>query len=549
MVVTLATLTFERDGNTDGATACTKRVNMSSRALVGNVSEWLRQTVEMFDASQSVANVNIAVAKSAPKGATAVAYAVATKGAVARQLGVNRSGLDANNFDGKVGQLLAVPNGDGVVYAIGVGDPDSIDLAAVRTAAANFARATSKHAHLAINLADLGHLDAKAAGHAGAEGALLGSYRYVGLKNDESGASKLTDLTLIAGDKRTKGVQQGADRGAIVAGAAALSRELANTPPTYLNAKDIAVKAVEIGAATGLEVEVFNKDQLTQMGCGGMIGVNRGSTEPPRMIKLTYSPRTAKNAKVAHLAMVGKGVMYDSGGISLKPSNPSHVAMKMDMSGAASVLSAMSALKALKCKAKVTAWLMCTDNMPSGSALKLGDVLTMRNGKTVEIHNTDAEGRLVLADGLSLAVEDEPDGIVDIATLTGSALGALGTEIACLLGTNQDFVEQVKTSSADVDEPVWQLPMETKRYRKLLDSVVADMRNIGGPYGGTITAGIFLSEFTGDVPYAHLDIAGPMENAGDGGLQAKGASGFGTRLLIDLACNFTAPTDGASHTA
>ena len=504
----------------------------------------------MLDASQSVANVTASVAKSAPKDATAVAYAVAAKGAVPRQLGVNRAGLDANDFEGKVGQTLAIPHAEGVVYALGVGDPDSVDLAGLRDAAANFARAAAKHEHIAINLADLGHLDAAAAGQAVTEGALLGSYRYVGLKNDESGASKLSELTLIAGDKRRKAVQQGADRGAVIAGAAALARELANMPPTELNAKDIAVKAVEIGAATGLEVEVFNKDQLTAMGCGGMIGVNRGSTEPPRMIKLTYSPKNSgKEADVAHLAMVGKGVMYDSGGISIKPSNPSHVAMKMDMSGAAAVLSAMSVLAALECKAKVTAWLMCTDNMPSGSALKLGDVLTMRNGKTVEIHNTDAEGRLVLADGLSLAVEEGVDGIVDIATLTGSALGALGTEIACLLGTNQDFVEQVKTSAADVDEPVWQLPMETKRYRKLLDSVVADMRNIGGPYAGTITASIFLTEFTGDVPYAHLDIAGPMENPADAGVQAKGASGFGTRLLIDLACNFTKPADGAAHTA
>ena len=243
----------------------------------------------MFDASQSVVNVNVTVTKSVPKGTTAVAYAVATKGTVARQLGVNRAGLAANNFDGKVGQMLAVPNGEGVAYAVGVGVPDSIDLAAVRTAAANFARAASKHTHLAINLADLGHLDAKAAGRAVAEGALLGSYRYVGLKNDESGGAKLTDLTLVAGDKRSKGVRQGADDGVVVARAAALARELANTPPTYLNAKDIAVKAVEIAAATGLDVEVFNKDQLTQMGCGGMIGVNQGSTEPPRMVKLSYS--------------------------------------------------------------------------------------------------------------------------------------------------------------------------------------------------------------------------------------------------------------------
>lgn len=491
----------------------------------------------MNDASATVANVNVSVAKSAPKSATAVAYAVATKGAVARQLGLNRAGLEANKFEGKVGQSLAVPSATGVAYAIGVGDPDSIDITAVRRAAANFARATAKHADIAINLADLAHLDAKAAGQAVAEGVLLGSYRYVGLKGDESSGSKLVSATVVASEKRAKAVQQGVERGVVVGVAATFARELANTPPSYLNAKDIAAKAVALSHDAGLVVEVFNKDQLLAMGCGGMIGVNAGSTEPPRMVKLTYSPKNA----TGHLAMVGKGVMYDSGGISLKPSNPSHVAMKMDMSGAAAVLSAMSALKAMKCKTKVSAWLMCTDNMPSGSALKLGDVLTMRNGKTVEIHNTDAEGRLVLADGLSLAAEEAPDGIVDIATLTGSALAAMGTEIACVLGTNQPFVEQVKACAETVDEAVWQLPMATAEYRKLLDSVVADMRNIGGPYAGTITASIFLSEFTGDVPYAHLDIAGPMEKPSDGGLYSKGASGFGTRLLIDLACNFTAP--------
>jgi leucyl aminopeptidase len=323
-----------------------------------------------------------------------------------------------------------------------------------------------------------------------------------------------------------------------VAGAAALARELANTPPTYLNAKELAAKAVDIGSAAGLHVEVFNKDQLEQMGCGGLLGVNRGSVEPPRMVKLTYSPRNA----TGHLALVGKGIMYDSGGISLKPSDAFHQVMKMDMSGAAAVLSTMSALKALKCRTKVTAWLMCTDNMPSGSALKLGDVLTMRNGKTVEIHNTDAEGRLVLADGLSLAVEDGPDAIVDIATLTGAVMGALGPEIAGLLGTDQALVDQVKACADAIDEPVWQLPLEKSRYRKLLDSVVADMRNIGGPYGGTITASIFLSEFTGDVPWAHLDIAGPMKVDGDEGIYSKGATGFGTRLLIDLATNFTPPS-------
>jgi leucyl aminopeptidase len=491
----------------------------------------------MIDASSALSSVDVSLSRSAPKAATAVGLAVATKGSVPRQLGLNRAALEANGFEGTTGQTLAVPTGDGVVVAVGVGDPGSVDANGLRSAAAAFGRAASKHSRLATNLADVAGVDARSAGAAVVEGVLLASYRYVGLKNDSAVGSKLEALTLVAGEKRAKAIEQGAARGAAIAGAAALARELANTPPTYLNAKDIADRAVEIGTETGLQVEVFNQDQLEQLGCGGLLGVNRGSVEPPRMVKLTYTPRKP----TGHLALVGKGVMYDSGGISLKPSDAFHQVMKMDMSGAAAVLSTMSALKALRCKAKVTAFLMCTDNMPSGSALKLGDVLTMRNGKTVEIHNTDAEGRLVLADGLSLAAEEEPDGIVDIATLTGSVLTALGPKIAGVLGNNQSLVDQVESSAESIDEPVWQLPLDTKRYRKTLDSVVADMRNIGGPYAGTITASIFLSEFVGDVPWAHLDIAGPMKVDGDEGIYSKGATGFGTRLLLDVACNFEAP--------
>jgi leucyl aminopeptidase len=272
------------------------------------------------------------------------------------------------------------------------------------------------------------------------------------------------------------------------------------------------------------------------MGCGGLLGVNKGSTEPPRMVKLTYTP----NDPVGHLVMVGKGVTYDSGGISLKPSDAMHANMKMDMTGAAAVLSAMSALRALRCRAAVTGYLMCTDNRPSGSAMAMGDVLRFRNGKTAEIHNTDAEGRLILADGLSLATELKPDAIVDIATLTGACLSALGPSIAGVLGTNQHFIEQVVAAGTKTDEPVWQLPLE-RSYRKFLDSNVADMKNIGGPYGGAITAALFLAEFTGDVPWAHLDIAGPMNVDADDAWLSRGATGFGSRLLIDLALNFTKP--------
>ena len=491
----------------------------------------------MSDASAAVSSVSVATARSTPKGATALGVGVATKGPIPRQVGLNRAALEANGFTGATGQTIAVPGADGIVVAVGLGDVGTIDANGLRAAAASFARAAVKHRSLATTLADVDGVDAKAAGQAVVEGVLLASYRYVGLKTSADNASSLESLTLVVGEKRHKQVDAGVERGVVVARSAALARELANTPPTYLNAADIAARAVTIAAETGLEVQVFNKDELEQLGCGGLLGVNRGSVEPPRMIKLTYTPRNP----AGHLALVGKGIMYDSGGISLKGGDAFHQIMKMDMSGAAAVLATMSALRELKCKSAVTAFLMCTDNMPSGSAVKLGDVLTMRNGKTVEVLNTDAEGRLVLADGLSLAAELRPDAIVDIATLTGACLTALGTGIAGLLGNDQGLVDQLRERSADVDEPVWQLPLDTKRYRKLLDSVSADLRNIGGPYGGTITAAIFLNEFVDGVPWAHLDIAGPMNVDADDGIYARGATGFGTRLLIDLACNFTRP--------
>jgi leucyl aminopeptidase len=485
---------------------------------------------DMTDAAVQMSVALISIARSAPSAADALGLAVGTSGPVPRQFGLTRAVLERHEFTGAVGQTLAIPTKDGPrLIAVGVGeDADSNQL---RDAAAAFARAAGNAEHLATNLADR---DAAAA-QAVTEGVLLATYRYVAQKNDKSTGNALRELTLIGSAANADAMTRGADRGSTMAAAANLARELANTPPSHLTALQMAAKAKQVASDSGLSYEEFDADQLGVMGCGGMLGVNAGSTEPPRMVKLSYTPRNPK----AHVALVGKGVMYDSGGISLKPSNPMHALMKMDMSGAAAVLGAMGSLKALGCRNRVTAWLMCTDNMPSGSAMKLGDVLTMRNGKTVEIHNTDAEGRLILADGLSLAVEEKPDAIVDIATLTGAALAALGLECAAVLGSDANLLEQVKSSAAAVDEPVWELPLSRDRYRKLLNSVVADMKNVGGPYAGAITAAIFLSEFSGDIPWAHLDIAGPMNVDSDDGWKSKGATGFGTRLLIDLALGFT----------
>lgn len=484
--------------------------------------------------AMSTTPVSVEVVRSVPRGVEAVGLPVAATGPVPRQLGLSRAALAANGFEGKPGQVLVVPAAAGPTFiAVGIGDPSALTANGLRSAAAALVRAAGKRTTIATTLADLEGVDSRTAGQAVVEGALLAAYKYTGLKSGDNGGT-LTGISIVAGDKRGPGVKAGVERGLVTARATHLARDLANTPPAYLTARKMAEKAVEVAGQSGLGVEVFDKDKLAAMGCGGMIGVNQGSAEPPRMVKLTYTPRNP----TGHLVLVGKGVMYDSGGISLKPSDAMHAKMKMDMSGAAAVLATMSTLKALKVKARVTGYLMCTDNMPSGSAFKLGDVLTFRNGKTAEIHNTDAEGRLVLADGLSLAVEDGADAIVDIATLTGAAVAALGPKIAAVVGNDQPFVDQVKAASERTDESLWQLPLATQ-YRKFLDSQVADMKNVGGPYGGAITAALFLNEFVGTTPWAHLDIAGPMDSDTDDGWISRGATGFGTRTLIELAAGFS----------
>jgi leucyl aminopeptidase len=313
-----------------------------------------------------------------------------------------------------------------------------------------------------------------------------------------------------------------------------LARDLANTPPAHLTAARMADVAVQVAAEHGLAAEVFDRAALIEMGCGGLIGVNGGSADEPRLIKLSYQPEGATR----RLALVAKGIMYDSGGLSLKPSDAVHATMKNDMSGAAATLAAMSVLRDLGGQTAVTGYLMCTDNVPSGTALKLGDVITIRGGTTVEILNTDAEGRLVMADALVLAAEEGPDAIVDIATLTGASMRALGTSVAGVIGNRQSLVDQVLSSAAATAESAWQLPLEG-RYRRELDSDVADMTNMGGPNAGAITAALFLAEFTGGLPWAHIDIAGTAQVDSPGGWLTRGCSGFGARLLADLAVNFT----------
>ena len=459
--------------------------------------------------------------------------------------GLSREALAAAGFTGASGQTMRLP-GESLCVLVGTGK--GVRAAAeLRDAVASYTRAAAESDALAVDLTGViaDGLDAREAALAATEGAVLARYRFVAFKG-ESKHVALATLTLGVDAADSDAARSGADRALVLARAAAIARDLGNTPPRHLNAEKFAEVAEKLGPEHGLEVEVFDREALIELGTGGLLGVNAGSTEEPRMIKLRYVPEGATDA-TPHLALIGKGIMFDSGGISLKPAN-SMGSMKLDMMGAGAVFSAMLAMRELGVEAVVTGWLMCTDNMLSGTATKIGDVLTMRGGKTVEVKNSDAEGRIVMADGLALATEEErrPDAIVDIATLTGNAMAALGLGTAATLSNNEDVAAQLAAAAELTDERVWPLPLD-HRYRDQMKSNVADLSNIGGPYGGAILAALFLNEFVDGLPWGHLDIAPTMEVERDDLWRTAGSTGFGARLLAEFAAAFTAPATETSE--
>lgn len=478
--------------------------------------------------------VVVSVTAEPLSGLDVIGYAVEKGGRIPAALGVDAPGLERAGFTGALGQTLLLPQADGpALVAFGVGSRDEQDHTSLRDAAASLARATERYATIGIDLGDAFALEPDIVGQLVVEGVLLSRYRFTELQPTATFVA-LEALDIVSTPDRLEQVTDGVRAGEVTSRATALARDLANNPPGHLTATRFGTVAHELGPKYGLEVDTFDKEQLIALGCGGLLGVNAGSAEEPRMIKVSYRPAEP----IAHVGLVGKGIMYDAGGISLKPSDAMHLLMKMDMAGAAAIFGAMTALQELDCPVAVTGWLMCTDNMPSGTAMGLGDVLTIRGGTTVEIKNTDAEGRLVMADALVLATEDGVDAIVDVATLTGSALQTLGTRVAAVFGNSQQLVDQAIAASHTSDEPLWQLPLE-HRYRRQLDSALADMSNMGGPFNVAITAALFLNEFVGDTPWAHLDIAGTMQTERDDSWRSAGATGFGTRLLIDLLLDYT----------
>ncbi len=442
------------------------------------------------------------------------------------------------DFDGNVGETLSVPTagklGAKAVLLLGVGPRDGVDVDGVRKAGAALARRAEKSATVATTLLEAvgDGVDKPAAAQALAEGVLLGGYQFIEYKSDAKPSKLAKVIVLARGGAR---VQAGIDRGVTVATAVIWARDMVNEPSAAKSPATFADAAKKLLAGKGVRVKVLGVAEMTKEALGGVLGVGQGSHQTPRFVKVTYSPPGARGS----LALVGKGVVFDSGGLSIKSASGMEE-MKTDMGGGAAVLAAMSALKDLGVKTKVTAYVPMVENMPSGTAIRPGDVLKIRNGKTVEVLNTDAEGRLILADALSLAVEDEPDAIVDAATLTGACMVALGDKVAGLMGNHESWSDQVRAGADRAGEPVWPLPLP-KAYHKQIESEIADMKNIGGSYGGALTAGLFLEEFVGDVPWVHLDIAGPARANADDGELVRGGTGFGVRTFIEVAANFKKP--------
>ena len=477
--------------------------------------------------------LGLSVSDVAPSGG-AVGHLVFTGEEPPTASGLDAARVAALGFAPEPGKTLVLPGAESVVVLVGAGDRANADAAVLRDAASHFARAVPGQVDLALVLPETAVPDADAAA-AAVEAAALA--RYVHRLGADGPDAMLASLTLVADPVRNDALSAGLARGEVLVRATKLTRDLSGLPGGILTATRLGEVATEVGSAAGLEVEVFDEQALVELGCGGLLGVNLGSTEPPVMVKLVYRP---EGEPAGRLALVGKGIMYDAGGLALKPGDEVHATMKNDMTGAAAILGAMTTLRDLGCTCQVTGYLMCTDNMPGGSALRMGDIIVMRGGKTVEVINTDAEGRLVMADAIVLATEEPVDAIVDIATLTGACLRTFGTEIAGVMGNDAGLVDQVKASAERVDEPVWELPL-AQRYRGELDSGIADLRNMGGPNAGSITAALFLNEFVGGVPWAHIDIAGTAQSGSAVKWRNKGTTGFGARLLVDLALNFRVP--------
>ncbi|PYT04662.1 MAG: leucyl aminopeptidase [Acidobacteria bacterium] len=413
---------------------------------------------------------------------------------------------------------------------IGCGERDEYKAAQISRFGGTASRFLRGKSTKTIAIAPRVESDAGSAAQMVIQSALMGLFEPDKYRKEKE-KRELKEIVVVIEGADEKAVQRGAERGGIVGEAVNYTRDLANEPGGYMTPTILAARAKETSRKFGLTFDVLDQKQMEKLGMGSLLGVSRGSDEPPKLIVMKYEPRSRKRGKEL-LALVGKGITFDSGGISLKPGENMEL-MKYDMTGAATVIGTMRAIAQLKPSIPVLGVAPCSENLPSGKATKPGDVLVAMTGKTIEVINTDAEGRLILADAIAYAKKLGATQIIDMATLTGAVSIALGDVNVGILGTDQALIDGVIDAGSRVGEKFWQLPLD-KEYSAQIKSDIADIKNVGGRKAGTITAAAFLKEFADGVSWAHLDIAGTAWGEDAKPYRAKGPTGIAVRTLIEF---------------
>jgi len=419
---------------------------------------------------------------------------------------------------------------------VGAGKREDFSLDTIRKVTGSAARFLRGKGARSMAILRRSQLEIGNSAQAAVEGVLLGLFEPDMYKTENKEERRIDELILLAAAAGSEdALAQGVERGRIIGEAVNFARELSNEPSSTLTPTELAERAKETATRFGLDIDVLDEARMKELGMGALLGVARGSDEPAKMIVLRYMGNEDDSNIIA---IVGKGITFDSGGISIKPAEGMEK-MKYDMSGAAATLAAMRAIAQLKPRANVIGVMPTTENMPSGRAYKPGDVLRAMSGKTIEVINTDAEGRLILADAISYARKMGATKIIDLATLTGAVSIALGTINVAILGNDQLFVDEIRGAAREVGERFWQLPMD-KDYREMIKSDIADIKNSSGRNAGTITAAYFLREFAEDTPWVHLDIAGTAWENDRKPYMSKGPTGVAIRTLINYVCNHVA---------
>lgn len=453
--------------------------------------------------------------------------------------GVIRSVIESEELKGKEGETVYVHLASGGnlrarrLLLIGVGAREDYKPAQVSQMAGAAVRYLRGKNIKTIGLVARADGDAEKSAAAAVEGAIMGLFELDKYRTIEKEQRTIEQLVIIAEGVDEETLKRGAERGRIIGEAVNFTRELANEPGAYMTPTDMADRARQIANEFGLNVDVLDEARMEQEGMGALLSVSRGSEEPAKLIILKYTPQGAEEKTDDNLlAFVGKGITFDSGGISLKPGENMEL-MKYDMTGGATVLGAMRAIAQLKPSIPVLGVVPSSENLPSGTATKPGDVVKAMSGKTIEIINTDAEGRLILSDAICYAKKLGAKRIIDMATLTGAVSIALGDVNTAVLGTDQELIDEIITAGREVGEKFWQLPLD-KEYTKQIKSDIADIKNIGGRKAGTITAAAFLKEFADGISWAHLDIAGTAWGDDAKPHRAKGPTGVAVRTLLNI---------------